>query len=236
MMISILRNTRAAAQLALCLVGASGGFSAAQAQAPAPGALAQLYAARPPAEMAYVRVISADAQPVQVQIADAPAETLSRQRVASNYAIVKGDTRFHVLHNGQSSPALQVAPGSYSSVVLDTSAKPAQWVVIADTAGNADALKASLHFYNLVPGCGAAQLQVAPSGPALFNAVKAQAVQSRSINPVRAQLQGSCQQAASAPLDLPALQPSEHYSLFLLGSAEQPVLQGQLSSTNPYRP
>lgn len=224
-----------AVQLGLCLTLATC-WPVAQAQAPAPGALAQLYAARPPAEMAYVRVVSADAQPVQVQIADAPPETLSRQRVASNYAIVKGNTRFNVQRNGQQGTALQVAPGSYTTVLLDTSGPQPRWVVIADAASHTDALKASLHFYNLVPDCSAAQLQVAPSGPALFTAVAAQAVQSRAINPVRAQLQGHCQQAHSAPLELPALQPADHYSLFLLGTPEQPVLQGQTSTTNPYRP
>ncbi|MEE7567049.1 cell division protein FtsQ, partial [Xanthomonas sp. Kuri4-3] len=32
----------------------------------------------------------------------------------------------------------------------------------------------------------------------------------------------------------PALQPGDHYSLFLTGSAQAPQLQGQLSRTDPY--
>jgi alginate O-acetyltransferase complex protein AlgF len=36
----------------------------------------------------------------------------------------------------------------------------------------------------------------------------------------------------STALELPALQPGDHYSLFLTGTASAPVLQGQLSGTD----
>ena len=69
---------------------------------------------------------------------------------------------------------------------------------------------------------------VSPDNPA--------ASASRSINPVSAQLSASCAKAVSAPLALPQLQPGDHYSLFMTGTAAAPVLRGQASATDTYRP
>ena len=51
---------------------------------------------------------------------------------------------------------------------------------------------------------------------------------------VSATLAAGCGAAASPPLSLPALQPGDHYSLFLTGTAAAPVLRGQVSATDPY--
>ena len=44
----------------------------------------------------------------------------------------------------------------------------------------------------------------------------------------------ACAEAISGGLTLPSLQPGDHYSLFLTGTAAKPVLRGQVSATDPY--
>jgi hypothetical protein len=74
---------------------------------------------------------------------------------------------------------------------------------------------------------------MADKGAVVFPAVASGSSSARGINPVKARLVAGCGGKDSTPLVLPALQPGDHYSLFLTGSAAAPVLQGQLSGTDP---
>jgi hypothetical protein len=219
---------------ALLALAALSSLAAAQAE----GTLAQLYAARPPAGSSFVRVVHPDAGNLRVKIADGPEQTLSGSKPASSYAIVKGDTPFAIQLDGKSAGSMKVAPGSFTTLVPRSPGKNAagRFTAIDDSGGSQDALKAELRFYNLSTDCAEGSLQVAPAGPALFKGVAPAASASRSINPVSAQLGATCGQAASAPISLPQLQPGDHYSLFLTGTASAPVLRGQASATDAYRP
>ena len=53
---------------------------------------------------------------------------------------------------------------------------------------------------------------------------------------MKATLVGSCAAVQTATLELPPLQPGEHFSMFLVGSAAKPVLVGQRSATDGYKP
>lgn len=209
----------------------------ALAAAHAEGTLAQLYAARPPAGSSFVRVVHPDAGALRVKIANGPEQTLSGARPASSYAIVKGDTPFNILLDGKSAGPMKVAPGSFTTLVPRQDQGGAmRFTAIDDSGGSQDALKAELRFYNLSKDCAEGALQVASSGPALFKSVAPGASASRSINPVSAQLGASCGKATSAAIALPQLQPGDHYSLFMTGTADAPVLRGQASATDTYRP
>ena len=133
---------------------------------------------------------------------------------------------------------MKVAPGSFTTLVPQRQGKNAatRFTAIDDSGGSQDALKAELRFYNLTTDCPQGSLQVAPAGTPLFTGVAPAASASRSINPVSAQLSASCAKAVSAPLALPQLQPGDHYSLFMTGTAASPVLRGQASATDTYRP
>lgn len=214
--------------------------SLAAASAPAlhaEGAFAQLYAARPPAGSSFVRVLNAGAKPLQVQIAQGPRQTLSGDTVASSYAIVKGDSEFTVTINGKASAPMKVPPDTFASLLAAGEQDAARLAVIDDSAGAPqDALKAGLRFYNLSSGCAQGAVGIAPAGTPLFAPVAHGGSAARAINPVKATLVGSCAGVSTEALALPALQPGEHYSLFLTGSAAKPVLRGQRSATDNYKP
>lgn len=212
------------------------GWCVSMGIAHAEGVLAQLYAAKPPAGTSFVRVVNPQGSALRVKIASGPEQTLLGDKIASTYAIVKGGTQFTIQVDGKVAASMQLAPGTFTTLIPQSQGKSIRFVPVDDSGGNQDALKAELRFYNLASACPAGTLQVAPTGPQLFANVQAQAVASRSINPVSAQVQTSCGGAISAPLALPSLQPADHYSLFLTGSDSAPVLRGQVSATDPYRP
>lgn len=218
----------------LFALAASGALAMGAAGAHAEGAFAQLYAARPPAGSSFVRIVNPGTTPLRVKIADGPQQTLTGNRIASTYAIVRGNTSFNVMLDGKPS-TLQVAPDTFSTLVPKHEGDRTSLVAIDDSGGAQDALKADLRFYNLAGGCVQGQLDVSPAGPALFSNVAANGAAARSINPVSAALAAACGASRSVPYTLPALQPGDHVSLFLTGSAAKPVLRGQVSETDPYR-
>ena len=229
-------------RVARCLAGSgftaalslSALFAAMNSPAHAEGKFAQLYTARPPAGSSFVRVINPDGAPIKVKIADGPMQTLSGDKIASTYAIVKGNTTFSVSLDGKTVATLKVAPDTFDTLVPRREAGKIAFTVIDDGGGSQDALKAELRFYNLARGCNGRRLAVAPAGPMLFANVAEQAAAARPINPVSAKLSAACAAAVSEPLTLPTLQPGDHYSLFLTGTAAKPVLLGQASATDPY--
>lgn len=210
-------------------------LAAMSAPAHAEGKFAQLYAARPPAGSSFVRVVNPGAVPLTVKIADGPVQTLSGETIASTYAIVKGNATFAVSLDGKTVTTMKVAPDSFDTLVPRRQGKKVKFTVIDDGGGSQDALKAELRFYNLADGCAGGRLAVAPAGPMLFSDVAPLAAAARPINPVSAKLTAACAVAISGALALPALQPGDHYSLFLAGTAAKPVLRGQVSATDPYK-
>jgi len=209
-------------------------LTALAGNAAAEGAFAQLYAARPPAGSSFVRIVNPDATPLRVQIANGPAQEPGAAKPATTYAIVKGNQPFTVQVDGKPAATLQVAPDTFNTLIPKRDGGTLTFAVIDDSNGAQDALKAELRFYNLAADCAAGQLSVSPSGPVLFQDVKPGAAAARAINPVSATLATGCGAAVSPPQPLPALQPGDHYSLFLTGTAAAPVLRGQVSATDPY--
>ncbi|MNX08928.1 Alginate O-acetyl transferase AlgF [compost metagenome] len=200
----------------------------------AEGVLAQLYAARPPAGSSFVRVVNPHVGPLRAQIASGPEQEIGPAVQATTYAIVKGNQPFDVRIDGKPAATLQVAPDTFSTLVPRRDGGRLSFSVIDDSAGAQDALKAELRFYNLAADCPSGQLSVSPAGPVLFPNVESGASAARAINPVSAALAAGCGAAVSPVLPLPALQPGDHYSLFLTGTADAPALRGQVSGTDPY--
>lgn len=210
---------RVALLLGACLSGS----------AHAEGVLAQLYAPRPPAGSAFVRALNPGNEPLRVQVAQASVQTLGAAQVAGSYAIVKGGETFTVTINDKPAGTLKVAPDSFNTLVLQKD----KWLVMNDAASSDDALKAELRFYNLADDCAKGTLSVT-DGPKLFENVPAQSTAGRSINPVTAALTAGCGAASAKNWPLPQLNPGDHYALFLTGNSKEPVLRGQLSSTDTY--
>ncbi|NER61116.1 cell division protein FtsQ [Pseudomonas sp. MAFF212428] len=200
------------------------------AGAQAEGVFAQLYAPRPPAGLAFVRLINPSTETLTVQIDKSSRQSIGADNVASTYAIVSGDTPFSVSINGKPAGQWTVLPGSFSTLV----AQGERYSLQADLTGSENALKAELRFYNLASDCAKGQLVVADNGPTLFAEVPGQSNVARAINPVRATLSAGCGATLAKAWALPPLKAGDHYSLFLTGSAEQPVLRGELSKTDVY--
>lgn len=199
------------------------------------GALSQLYAARPPAGSSFVRVVNPTAETLMVQVAGGPAQRIGPQAPATSYAIVAGGKPFTVQVGGKKSATLEVQPDRFGTWVLRREGSGHAFTAIDDTGDVPDALKAELRFYNLVPGCAKAQLQIAPAGTPVVRDVAPMTAGARSVNPVQAQLAAACGGATSAPQALPALQAGDHLSLFMTGTADKPVLTMQPARTDTFK-
>lgn len=202
------------------------------AQGAPEGRLAQLYAARPPAGSAFVRVLNPGSTVLKAGIANGADQNVGPATRATRYAIVEGGKPFSVRVAGKTRTQPAVAAGSFTTLVLDAGAAAKPLNVLEDGGGSSDALKAEIRFYNLAGNCAQGKLAMADKGAVVFPAVAAGRSAARGINPVKARLVAGCGGKDSAAVELPALQPGDHYSLFLTGSANAPVLQGQLSGTD----
>lgn len=212
----------------LVLFAASGALQAQE------GALSQLYAARPPAGSSYVRVVNPQAKALQVRVGKGPVQSLGGKAPAGSYAIVGGGQKFSVQVGGAEVAVLQVPPDSFQTLVLHRTDKGYAFTPIDETVDTEDALKAELRFYNLAQGCAQAQLALAPAGTPVFRAVAENTSAARSVNPVRAAVVGQCGAASTPQQDLPTMQPGDHLSLFLTGTAQAPVLVVQANRTDPF--
>ena len=205
---------------------------AAAGAARAEGAFAQLYAARPPAGSSFVRIVNPESAPMRAQVAGGPAQDIGPSKPATTYAIVKGDQEFKVQVDGKPAGALQVAPDSFTTLVA-----PRRRVTLAridDSGGAQDALKAELRFYNLIPAAPARRSRSARKARRCSTISNRRPPPRAPSIPCGLRWPAPAAAAASAELALPALQPGDHYSLFLGGTAAVPTLTGQVSATDPY--
>jgi hypothetical protein len=195
--------------------------------------IGRLYATRPPPGFAFIRIATlsdGDAPRVQVNSAEL---RINEATGTSVYRAVPGNQPVNLLVNG-SAISKEVVPGAETYLTLLISKTNSAWTVqsIDEGQSSGDGLKAKLRFLNFVPGC-AATLKIA-DGPAVFQQSAFASVQSRTINPVTAKLEGSCGEA-NAALTLPQLRAGDSYSLFLRKDSERLRLTGQLDETEPYR-
>lgn len=208
---------------------------AAQPATAQEGSLSQLYAARPPAGSSFVRVVNPLPELLQVQVADGASQRIGPPAPATSYAIVAGGRRFAVRVGGKAVATLEAQPDRFTTWVLRRDGARYAFTAIDDTGEPPDALKAELRFYNLVPGCASAQLQIAPAGAVVLRDVPPLGAGGRAVNPVRAQLVALCGTASSEARSLPELQAGDHLSLFMAGTAARPMLMLQPSRTDAFK-
>lgn len=196
--------------------------------------IGRLYAARPPAGSAYLRFVTNAATPISVGIEGVGSDLAipSEGRKATPYRIVKGGQAAKIVIDGKTAATIIPEPDRFTTVVIP--GDPGKSVTqIVDTTEGGNDLKADLRVYNLVAGC---QATVAVSGgPTVFKDVGEGETRRRVINPIEAELVGHCGQSTSAPYRLPPLKAGDHYSLFLVGSADAPLLAGQQDETEAYK-
>jgi alginate O-acetyltransferase complex protein AlgF len=195
--------------------------------------IGQLYATRPPPGFAFVRIVMASdgyVPRIQVNFLDL---LISEATGASSYRAVPGNQPLNLSIDG-SAVSKDIVPGAETYLTLVISKTNSDWTLqsIDEAPSSSDGLKARLRFFNLVPGCTAI-LKIA-DGPTIFEQGSFASVQSRTINPVTAKLEGSCGEG-NALLTLPQLRTGDYYSLFLRKGSERLHLTGQLDEIESYR-
>jgi alginate O-acetyltransferase complex protein AlgF len=220
---------RAPARVALATALLAGTHGAAQAAAA--DDMAQLYAL-PPDGSVYVRVVNPSAAPVKVQLgAGTKPETIGATgRIGTDYRAMPGGALTLAIDGKPAAVAGTLPHGGFVTLIAGRAGANVQ--IVVDESPAADGMKAELSAYNLVPSCAAA-IRVA-GGATVFGSLASGTRAARAINPVSASLDGACGTHVSAPQALPALKAGDRYSLFLVGTAEQPALVGMLNRTEPW--
>lgn len=195
--------------------------------------IARLYLAKPPAGSAYVRVVNPSQVAIDVRIgARAPVDKIASGTNSSTpYRVVPGGGEFDLSVNGVAINLKPVAD-RFSTIVLQKTKSGFVSHVIVEDALDMDGLKAELRFYNFIDAC-VANLSL-PGGSIIFEQVPTNETRRRAINPVKANLSAGCNSGPTANVQLPVLRSGDHYSLFLLGNRDTPLLTGQLDETEPY--
>lgn len=192
--------------------------------------LTRLYAPRPPAGSAYVRVVDLDPANSGLNVSGAAIPVVAGE-VATIYRVVKGGEPVEISRNGTAVAGAPVpAADTFSTIVLGADGTAH---LIADSTDERNDLKVQLRVYNLIAGCTGSVAVV--DGPTVFADVGTNETRSRAINPVEASLHGQCGDKTSAPFELPSLKAGENFSLFLVEGTSGPELRGQRDETEPYR-
>ncbi|MDQ0505742.1 alginate O-acetyltransferase AlgF [Xanthobacter agilis] len=209
-------------------------FAAALVGSAGPGGaqeLTRLYAPKPPAGSAYVRVVDLSRSGALIGFDAGSGVAAAQGEPATLYRIVKGGAPLSLTLAGKPVKGAVTPPAdAFSTIVIGAGGNA---VLIPDSTEGRNDLKAQLRVYNLVPGCAGA-VAVA-EGPTVFDAVATNETRQRAINPIEATLVGRCGAASTAPLKLPPLKAGDHYSLFLVPGPDGVVLAGQRDETEPYR-
>jgi alginate O-acetyltransferase complex protein AlgF len=200
----------------------------------APPAIGQevgkLYAPRPPAGYAFVRVARVGVG--EVDINDSKMQ-FDGSNTTSRYRAIKPENAVKISVDGAAIGGKIVPlPDQFSTIVLLQTKSGLTSYVVEEGQSNISDLKVQLRFFNLVSGCQAS-LKVA-DGPSIFDATAINNVRSRAINPVQATVQAICENATTS-LSLPALHAGDHFSLFLIDRDGKLDLTGQFDETEPYQ-
>ncbi len=205
----------------------------------------QVYEPQPPRGSAYVRVVNT--LPAEVTIRP---DFMTQQRLGTEperrvmaYTVVEnvaGRTlHLEVIEGGQRGQAgFQVEPGSFVTVLLHRNAHGAPAAVAIADQADFNRARARLAFYNSLPDCPAAALQLLPGGQAVFGDVPALTTKSRTVNPVTADVRAVCGGQAAPPLSLKDLEAGGMYSIWLIpGSRGEAPHQAFLTRdvTAPWR-
>ncbi|WP_234052860.1 MULTISPECIES: alginate O-acetyltransferase AlgF [unclassified Xanthobacter] len=193
--------------------------------------LTRLYAPKPPAGSAYVRVVDLSRSGALIGFDAGSGIAAAQGEPATIYRIVKGGTPLNLTLSGKPVKGTVTPPAdAFSTVIIGAGGNA---VLIPDSVEGRNDLKAQLRFYNLVPGCAGAVAVV--DGPAVFEGVATNETRQRAINPIEATLAGRCGEMKTESLKLPPLKAGDHFSLFLVPGPSGVVLAGQRDETEPYR-
>lgn len=161
--------------------------------------------------------------------------TAGAGRISAYYGVedVAGRT-FFVELDGKSRASFALTPGVFQTVLLERSEGGLAARVVIDQA-ELSQNKARLAFYNAVPDCAGANLQLEPDGQAIFSNVGPNLMRGRSVNPAsNARVIASCGSAQTVALDLGSLDAGGQYSVWLMAPEGAPIAFVSKNTIAPY--
>jgi hypothetical protein len=186
-----------------------------------------LYGALPPRDSAYLRLVNTLPADASVQIDAKPAQTLGTQQAAriGAYTVVEAvegrQVRLTAQSGGRSVQLeLPVKSGSFHTVLLQRG--PDGALALRPWSDNTEfnQLRARLSFYNATTDCPAAGLVLAANNAAVMSNVAPGTGAVRSVNPVTAVLNATCEGRPPAPVSLEGLEAGMMYSIWMMPGAE----------------
>lgn len=231
-----LRTTFQAVLLSGAALIAAGSFAA-----PA-NAQVLLYENRLPDGYAYVRFVNTlpnsltvkpegFGDPVTLGVEDAG-------RVSSYYTVEKvADRSLSVdLSAGSTSghASFDLKPGGFNTVLIGKDGTAAVAKVVTDQA-EINQTRARLAFYNAVPECATAGLQLDPGGTSVFSGVTPGSMRGRSVNPAaNAHVRAGCGATRTTPINLGQLSAGGQYSVWFMAPSGTPVAFMSENAIAPY--
>lgn len=201
-----------------------------------------LYENHLPDGYAYVRFVNTLPDAVTIKPAGfADPVTLGADgasRVSSYFTVEKVAGRSLAVDLGAASASshasFELKPGAFHTVLIAKDGSTATAKVVTDQA-EINQTRARLAFYNAVPDCTAAALQLEPGGSSIFKSVKSGSMRGRSVNPAaNAHVKAGCGTTRSASLDLGQLSAGGQYSVWYMAPAGTPVAFMSENAIAPY--
>lgn len=196
----------------------------------------QLYETGPAEDASFVRFVNGGTDEVDVSAKGSQARIkLDAQQPVSDFMPVRaGATMQGTLESGarKQNVDISVQPGEFASVVGLPTKDGLQAVIMREQPDDFNALKVSIGFYNLDPGCADAGMLAAVRNVAMFEHVANGSVARRQVNAVPLSVIASCGgKPTGTAVDLGTLQAGERHTLFLLPSSSGPRLLHALDKT-----
>lgn len=201
-----------------------------------------LYENRLPDGFAYVRFANTLPEALTIKPAGfADTVTLGNEgasRVSPYYTVEKVAGRalsIDLTTGGTSGHAVfELKPAVFHTVLIGRDDKGTDAKVVADQS-EINQTRARLAFYNAVPDCTAAGLQLDPGGSAVFSGIAPGSMRGRSVNPAaKARVKAACGASRSTSLDLGRLDAGGQYSIWLMAPSGPTVAFMSENTIAPY--
>lgn len=201
-----------------------------------------LYENRLPDGFAYVRFVNtlSDALTVKPDGFGDPVTlgTDGATRISPYYTVEKVAGRSLAVDLSAAKAAghtvFDLKPGGFNTVLIGMEGTAAVTKVVTDQA-EVNQTRARLAFYNAVPDCATAGLQLDPGGSSVFSGVAPGSMRGRSVNPAAsAHVRAGCGAGRVATVNLGQLSAGGQYSVWLMAPAGTPVAFVSENTIAPY--
>lgn len=186
----------------------------------AQGAEVALYPTGPAQDSSFIRFVNGSAnQSIDIKAAGSKVKiTLDKVKPSTDFYAVSSKTNVMgriTTKNLGSDVNLPIKPGVFATIIAFSDENALTQRAILEEPDDFNSLKASIGFYNVDPQCPSAGLSVTGRSVALFEKVKINTAQRRSINPVNITIQLTCSDKPTGnTLTLSNLQAGERYTVF----------------------